>query len=262
MTRLLEELDKDHYIHYDELTRLMQSYEEAYPHIARLYSVGKSVQGRELWVMHISKNLETRTPGEPMFKYVGNMHGNEVVSRQVLIYLIDYLLSNHDSNERVRKYIDTTDIHIMPSMNPDGFEGADTTSCVGITGRTNANGVDLNRNFPDQFPIIEDVAREPETMALLDWITENPFVLSANLHGGSVVANYGFDDSPKHITTGYHSRAPDEAVFKSLAHVYANNHATMKSGNVCPDDHFEREHGITNGAEWYEVIGRFSLPVF
>ncbi len=71
----------------------------------------------------------------------------------------------------------------------------------GGIGRKNANLKDLNRNFPDQFHDKSDRAsllrgREPETLAAMTWIVQNPFVLSGNLHGGSVVASYPFDDSP------------------------------------------------------------------
>lgn len=62
------------------------------------------------------------------------------------------------------------------------FLTGDTT---GYLGRNNSNNFDLNRNFPDQFFTITD-PRQPETIAVMNWLKSVPFVLSANLHGGAV----------------------------------------------------------------------------
>jgi carboxypeptidase D len=138
-----------------------------------------------------------------MFKYVGNMHGDETIGRQLLIYLIEYLVRNYGIVPEVTDLIDTTDIYLMPSMNPDGFAKSQEGFCESIQnyyGRYNGNGVDLNRDFPDRLDqkIIQKLyhtQRQPETLAMMEWIKTNPFVLSANLHGGAVVASYPYDNS-------------------------------------------------------------------
>ena len=230
------QLDLSHYHNYTSLQNLFRRLVEDYPKLAKLYSIGKSVQGRQLYVLRLSEGLDriedTRVykddltfplNGKPMFKYVANMHGNEAVGRQLVVFLAQYLVKGYGKTDRITRLLNTTDIWLMPSLNPDGFAAAQEGHCYrrasdGGAGRSNANGIDLNRNFPDQFRDDDRSllkGRQPETLAAMKFIVSNPFVLSGNLHGGSVVASYPFDDSIQGLRgQSVYSKSPDDAMFR------------------------------------------------
>ncbi|CAH1800383.1 unnamed protein product, partial [Owenia fusiformis] len=74
------------YHDYDALTAAMRAIEQNNSGIAYMYSAGKSVQGRDLWVMTLGEKPLQHLPLRPEVKYVGNMHGNEVVGREMLLH--------------------------------------------------------------------------------------------------------------------------------------------------------------------------------
>ena len=93
------------------------------------------------------------------------------------------------------------------------------------------------RDFPDQFYKNRAAKEQLETSAIRKWLDEYPFVLSSNLHGGSLVANYPFDDDREMVER--YSKSKDDDVFRHLALTYAENHPTMSKGNACPGDQFK-----------------------
>lgn len=167
------------YYNYAAMTDRLQSFSYKYSHICSLASIGRSVEGKELWVMRITVNPSTVVPGKPRFKFVGNIHGDEALSRQVLVYLIEYLLTQYDRDVRVTELVNKTDIYIMAAMNPDGFERAVEGDCTGSAeSRENAKHYDLDKRFPDLHePSSETSDYTPEVTAVMRWILEKKYVV-------------------------------------------------------------------------------------
>ena len=105
---------------YSEIGQLLQDAADDYPDLCAYHVLGTSVQGREIRAVNISDNVGVQED-EPEFKYVSTMHGNEWVGNEMLLYLMDYLLSNYASDPQVTELIDEVDIWLVPVMNPDGY---------------------------------------------------------------------------------------------------------------------------------------------
>jgi len=249
------------YHNYTSMTTYLRHVSTIYANLTALYSIGQSVQGRELWVMVVSSSPYEHMIGKPNVKYVANMHGNEAVGRELMLHLILYLVQNYNTDYYVHWLLDNTRIHVMPSMNPDGFEVAIEGTCQGGQGRYNARGFDLNRNFPDYFKQNTHKGSQPETEAVKEWISKIQFVLSGNIHGGALVASYPFDNTPNSINSIFSnvlstpSLTPDDDVFKHLASTYSFQHGRMFAGEPCKVGAPQFENGTTNGAAWYPLTG-------
>ncbi|KAL5195336.1 Carboxypeptidase SOL1 [Glycine soja] len=263
------------YMSNDDLEWAIQEIGQRCSNISRIYSIGKSVNGFPLWVIEISdKPGEEET--EPAFKFIGNVHGDEPVGRELLIFLANWLCDNHLKDPLATLIVENVHLHLLPSMNPDGFS---------LKKRGNANNIDLNRDFPDQFIFFNDDedSRQPETRAIMNWLRDIRFTASATLHGGALVANYPWDGSDdKRPFSGHYIYVlafrpfsghciyvlafrpfsvhyifvertkyygcPDDDAFRFMSSIYSHSHYNMSSSK-------EFLGGITNGAAWYPLYG-------
>ena len=226
-----EVIRRQGYLTYEQLTQKLKQIVSQNSHIAKLISIGKTVEGREMWFVKLSDQVEIDQP-EPEVKLVGNMHGNEVAGQEILSRFIKYLTDNYGIDDNITQIIDETEIWIMPNMNPDGTH-------AGI--RANAQGIDLNRDFPFIFEQASgNINHAVETIHMIEFSNLRNFILSANLHGGAVVVNYPWDSKVDQI--------PDYEVAVQIAKDYAILNDPMYQ-SVYFDD------GITNGYQWYEIWG-------
>nr|AAC47413.1 carboxypeptidase E-1 [Aplysia californica]AAC47415.1 carboxypeptidase E-1 [Aplysia californica] len=266
---------------YEEMVSLMYEVNKACPEVTRIYNLSEpSVEKRNLTVLEITENPGVHVPGKPEFKYVANMHGNEVVGKEMVLYFLVALCEEYKRGDKLANFIvSQTRVHVLPSMNPDGWQKAykelqEKGEAGWLTGRANANDVDLNRNFPDlnaqiyenekkhkgrnnhlvkvENTIANDKSLQPETRAVMRWFAEIGFVLSSNLHGGDLVANYPYDETRSGKMQEY-TACPDDHTFVYLAKSYAYFHATMADPERPPCDKDGDNKPITNGGLWYSV---------
>lgn len=121
--------------------------------ITRLYSIGQTVQYRNIWVMEISDKPGVHEAGEPEFSYVGGIHGNEAVGKEMLLLMIQHLCLSYGKDDLVTRLVNSTRIHILPVLNSDGAELASEGDCLSNKGRNNARDVDINSNFPGMYTV-------------------------------------------------------------------------------------------------------------
>ncbi|XP_041928380.1 probable carboxypeptidase X1 [Alosa sapidissima] len=281
-----DHLDFRHH-NYKEMRKLMKEVHDQCPDITRIYTIGKSYTGLKLYVMEISDNPGKHELGEPEFRYVANMHGNEVVGRELVLNLMQYICREYKKNsERIVRLVKMTRIHLLPSMNPDGYEQAykKGSELAGwAEGRYSYEGIDMNHNFADlnnimwdekemamdknkvsnhYIPLPEYYTQEnatvaPETRAVISWMQAIPFVLSANLHGGELVVTYPYDCTRNWIPRADTPTADNE-FFRWLAMVYASSNRAMANPDrrICHYEDFQTEHNnIINGADWHTLPG-------
>jgi hypothetical protein len=228
----------DSYPSYTQYDSIMRYFASSYPSLCKLDTIGTSINGRLVLVLKISDNCDINEP-EPEVFYSSSMHGDETGGFILMLRLSDYLLKNYSHDSRVKNLVDNLEIWINPLANPDGtYRGS---NFIVSPVRTNANGYDLNRNFPD--PEMQGVIRQKETLDMMRFMAKHRFNLSANFHSGEEVVNYPWDRWPF-----LHA---DEEWFYDICRAWADTvHLYSPAGYMNYLD-----NGVTRGYDWYPVYG-------
>jgi carboxypeptidase T len=166
---------------YDQQHDVLAKLASDHPDRAELVSVGKSVEGRDIWALHISSNVTGDTSNKPGVVFTGCHHAREWMSMEVPLDLASRLVNEYDTDAAMKQRVDSSDIWVIPTVNPDGYEYSRTqdswwrknrepitdTGCSSAdsacplpsskNGQPIAYGVDPNRNYwdgnPDHFKL-------------------------------------------------------------------------------------------------------------
>ncbi|NWH81550.1 CPXM2 protein, partial [Piaya cayana] len=114
--------------------------------------------------------------GEPEFHYIAGAHGNEVLGRELILLLMQFMCQEYlAGNPRIVHLIEDTRIHLLPSVNPDGYDKAyKAGSELGgwSLGRWTQDGIDINNNFPD----LNSLLWESEDQKKSKWKVPNHYI--------------------------------------------------------------------------------------
>lgn len=190
----------------DEMIAELYELASSSPDYAEIGEIGKSVQGRPIYYLQISRRGDKKKPEALV---AANIHGNEWIGNRVAMSMAKRLLRDKDSDPWISGLLDDIDFWFLPCINPDGYvrtwEELDNDEAEWAHMRKNANGVDLNRNFPlpAERTVDMDLAgsddpehirymgpypySEPETQAVRDFVSLRTFFAAIDFHSNWAV---------------------------------------------------------------------------
>ena len=231
--------DWDQYPNYLEYENMMYQFGIDHLDKCEIITLGTLQSDRKLLVAHINNGSSA---GKPKFLYTSTIHGDETTGWMLLLRLIDYLLENPEEPE-CRNVLDNIDLYICPNLNPDGTYNGGNNTVNGAT-RYNAQGMDMNRNYPDphEGPHPDKNPYASETEWMMAFAQQQRFTMAADFHGGAEVINYPWDNT--------YTLHADDAWFQMISHEYADLTHEVQENYMT-----DYQNGVTNGAQWYMIGG-------
>lgn len=120
----MPEIHFDRYYRYDDLTRLLQAYAAEFPTLVNVESMGKSYEGRDIWIVTVTNSATGPAEEKPAFWVDGNIHASEVSPSSACLYLLNKLTAEYGKTADITRALDTRAFYICPRINPDGAEWA------------------------------------------------------------------------------------------------------------------------------------------
>lgn len=190
----------------EEVERYLQQIAYDFPNITKLVSIGKSLEGRDIWALKISDNPQLDETSEPVLFFNSMHHAREVMSPEVGLDIIDSLTSGYGQDSLVTNWVEQNVIWVMPMFNVDGNNKMWSSDKWWRKNTRGGYGVDLNRNYPASWNKCSGSsgwrtsqsyrgpkpASEPETQAMMNFIKNIRPVFDISYHAYSELVIYPY----------------------------------------------------------------------
>jgi murein tripeptide amidase MpaA len=105
-----------------EITQLLHDYAAALPRLVEVRSIGKSHEGRDIWLVAVTNTATGADTDKPAFWVDGNIHAAELTASTACLYYLHHLATGHGHDAKVTQLLDTRVVYLVPRLNPDGAE--------------------------------------------------------------------------------------------------------------------------------------------
>jgi carboxypeptidase T len=194
----------------DEILDFVNRIHAQYPDITELKVIGKTIEGREIHAIKISDNAKTAEK-EPVFLVNAMHHAREVMTPEITTDMIEYLTTNYEKDAEVTKWVNSTEIWVIPMFNLDGNNKMWNEDSMWRKNTRNGHGVDINRNYPAGWnscngssasTSAQDYrgtapASEPETQAMMNFVGSIKPVFNISYHSYSEIVIYPYGCRPR-----------------------------------------------------------------
>jgi murein tripeptide amidase MpaA len=116
------------YYKYDELVEQMNQWHKDYPQLTKLYSIGKSYEGRDMWLIELTNKESGKSEDKPGYYIDGNFHAGEVTGCATAMYTANHLLENYGKEDEITFILDNFVVYVLPRVSVDGAEMYLTTA--------------------------------------------------------------------------------------------------------------------------------------
>lgn len=193
-----------------EVEAFIKDINARFPELTEIKSIGKSIEGRDIWAIRITGNNDNGVL-KPVFFVNGMHHAREVMTPEITTDMIDYLTSRYGNDESVTRWMDNTIVWVIPMFNVDGNNKMWNQDSMWRKNTRNGHGVDINRNYPTAWNTCQGssgstwaqdyrgafAGSEPETQAMMNFVASIKPVFSISYHSYSEIVIYPFGCSPK-----------------------------------------------------------------
>ena len=164
---------------YAEMSADVAATAAAHPSIVQRVAIGKSYQGRTIWAVKISDNVEV-DENEPEVLFDGLTHSDEHMGLEMTLKIMHWLVDGYGHNTRITNIVNSREVWIILAVNPDGAEYDIAGGRFHFWRKnrqpnkgTTAIGTDINRNFGYRWGLTE--GRTSRNPAAITYMGPSPF---------------------------------------------------------------------------------------